>query len=544
MANELPNPSITNPTPPPPQSILPRNTSSASSKSAYSHMSRKTAPKVGSPPSPIESESEYGGLAYANSTDYEDDDPNDITKKSNEKKRSYDVRESLVQALNDAATRKGGRHIQFGSVSLRSRSRSSSIGDRKSTSTNGGAKARLPIVGASRADSVSSYSSTSSAGGDSAIRARARADSSSTVARALGLSQTPPSEYAKLGGPGVKGVGGRMRSASGASSASNGTNSNSTSNLRERGMETLMEDDVVGLGKTTMASSPEGKQRSLFGSVSSGRSALRRADTAESTSSRDERSKRLQDDAGESIIGGISGGSKAHRSNTVPGHQPQQVQSPDGGKPIKLPTRSLTSPHTTAVPLGDDRVSAKGKGVLKERAAKKVRACLRCAKTIENGRWVSVDGGGVLCENCWKYMYLPKVRFCIFFFFLVSVEDTDVEFSFFLSLQCRRCNLPIERAAVSSSDGQLKGKYHKECFNCHTCQVRLLLFLSSKFSCIHPETLPRQNLLRVRRQTPLRIPLPRSQRLSLRRRTVRSAHRGPLRGVTHRGSVPSRAHDV
>jgi hypothetical protein len=36
--------------------------------------------------------------------------------------------------------------------------------------------------------------------------------------------------------------------------------------------------------------------------------------------------------------------------------------------------------------------------------------------------------------------------------------------------KCRRCNLPIEKQAVSSSDGQLKGKYHRECFNCFTCQ--------------------------------------------------------------------------
>jgi hypothetical protein len=48
----------------------------------------------------------------------------------------------------------------------------------------------------------------------------------------------------------------------------------------------------------------------------------------------------------------------------------------------------------------------------------------------------------VLCERCWKNLYLPK---------------------------CRRCNLSIEKQAVSSSDGQLKGKYHKECFNCDTC---------------------------------------------------------------------------
>jgi len=35
--------------------------------------------------------------------------------------------------------------------------------------------------------------------------------------------------------------------------------------------------------------------------------------------------------------------------------------------------------------------------------------------------------------------------------------------------KCRRCNRPIEKQAVSSSDGQLKGKYHRDCFNCHTC---------------------------------------------------------------------------
>jgi len=194
-----------------------------------------------------------------------------------------------------------------------------------------------------------------------------------------------------------------------------------------------------------------GMQRSMFGSVSSTRSALRRVDTVgSSTSSRDERNRHFQDD------GAVSGGgSKSHRSNTVPGHQPQ---SPDGGKPVKLPARSLTSV------LGSAEPSAKGKGVMKkEKAAKKVRTCLRCAKTIEDGRWVSVDGGGVLCERCWKNMYLPKVCVCVLIFL-----ERCCNFS-----QCRRCTLPIERAAVSSSDGQLKGKYHKECFNCHTCQVRL-----------------------------------------------------------------------
>jgi hypothetical protein len=35
--------------------------------------------------------------------------------------------------------------------------------------------------------------------------------------------------------------------------------------------------------------------------------------------------------------------------------------------------------------------------------------------------------------------------------------------------------LPIEKQAVSSADGQLKGKYHKECFNCHVCHVSVIL---------------------------------------------------------------------
>ncbi|KAI9452241.1 hypothetical protein BJY52DRAFT_1405826 [Lactarius psammicola] len=72
-----------------------------------------------------------------------------------------------------------------------------------------------------------------------------------------------------------------------------------------------------------------------------------------------------------------------------------------------------------------------------------VFTCMRCSKEIEDNRWIRVENGkGVLCGKCWKNMYLPK---------------------------CRRCNLPIEKQAVSSSDGQLKGKYHRDCFNCHTC---------------------------------------------------------------------------
>ncbi|KAF8447890.1 hypothetical protein L210DRAFT_3390119 [Boletus edulis BED1] len=140
-------------------------------------------------------------------------------------------------------------------------------------------------------------------------------------------------------------------------------------------------------------------------------------------------------------IGGSASGrghGKPSRSNTVPGPaSPEQ-------KPPKLPTRSHTNPshphiHSERVGLTAEVARVRNGGSTK----RKGRICAKCDCKIEDGRWIQMDGGNVLCERCWKNMYLPK---------------------------CRRCNLPIEKQAVSSRDGQLKGKYHKECFNCHTCQ--------------------------------------------------------------------------
>jgi hypothetical protein len=47
----------------------------------------------------------------------------------------------------------------------------------------------------------------------------------------------------------------------------------------------------------------------------------------------------------------------------------------------------------------------------KESTTRKVRKCVKDGTLIEDGRWVRVESGkGVLCEKCWKGMYLPKVR--------------------------------------------------------------------------------------------------------------------------------------
>lgn len=96
---------------------------------------------------------------------------------------------------------------------------------------------------------------------------------------------------------------------------------------------------------------------------------------------------------------------KPNRSNTVPG-----PVSPEH-RPPKLPARSYTSPHKPHI--HSERVGVTGEVTrVRERKGKgkKVRICARCDLKIEDGRWIQMDEGNVLCERCWKNMYLPKVR--------------------------------------------------------------------------------------------------------------------------------------
>jgi hypothetical protein len=153
--------------------------------------------------------------------------------------------------------------------------------------------------------------------------------------------------------------------------------------------------------------------------------------------------------------------------HTLPGgvenHNPIRDSS---SKPPKLPTRSHTSP-TIAKPRELD-VLKPSKSVTSNSSAsssrsRKAKQCASCNKSIDDGRWIPMDGGRVLCDKCWKNMYLPKVRAIPQGSWLLHLIDA--------TYQCRRCNLPIEKQAVSSSDGQLKGKYHRDCFSCHSCHV-------------------------------------------------------------------------
>jgi hypothetical protein len=74
--------------------------------------------------------------------------------------------------------------------------------------------------------------------------------------------------------------------------------------------------------------------------------------------------------------------------------------------------------------------------------SKRTKQCQNCLEVVGGSKRFVERDGVVLCEKDWKKLYLPS---------------------------CRRCHLPIEKSAVSSSDGQLKGKWHKGCFSCTKC---------------------------------------------------------------------------
>ena len=93
----------------------------------------------------------------------------------------------------------------------------------------------------------------------------------------------------------------------------------------------------------------------------------------------------------------------------VDNHNPVRDSS---SKPPKLPTRSHTSPNL-AKPRELDALKP-SKSVTSSLSttssrSHKVKQCASCNKTIDDGRWIPMDGGRVLCDKCWKNMYLPKV---------------------------------------------------------------------------------------------------------------------------------------
>ncbi|KAI9356695.1 hypothetical protein BD770DRAFT_322846, partial [Pilaira anomala] len=68
--------------------------------------------------------------------------------------------------------------------------------------------------------------------------------------------------------------------------------------------------------------------------------------------------------------------------------------------------------------------------------------CYHCLVHLDDRTGWKEYQGRVYCRSDFKALFLPK---------------------------CKSCHGTIEKNAVSAMDGKLNGKWHLECFGCHTC---------------------------------------------------------------------------
>ncbi|KAI7867791.1 hypothetical protein BDF14DRAFT_1695978, partial [Spinellus fusiger] len=68
--------------------------------------------------------------------------------------------------------------------------------------------------------------------------------------------------------------------------------------------------------------------------------------------------------------------------------------------------------------------------------------CYHCYESISESTGCKEHQGRVYCRKDFKHLFLPK---------------------------CRSCNKTVEKEAISAMDGKLEGKWHVDCFGCHTC---------------------------------------------------------------------------
>ncbi|GAA5967478.1 hypothetical protein JCM11641_000559 [Rhodosporidiobolus odoratus] len=74
---------------------------------------------------------------------------------------------------------------------------------------------------------------------------------------------------------------------------------------------------------------------------------------------------------------------------------------------------------------------------------KPAKSCTTCSRPLPSSHDVQLSGDGQpFCRPCFADRFLPK---------------------------CRKCRKAIEGGAVTSSDGKVVGKYHRECFACFEC---------------------------------------------------------------------------
>ncbi|KAM0788285.1 hypothetical protein ACM66B_001431 [Microbotryomycetes sp. NB124-2] len=113
------------------------------------------------------------------------------------------------------------------------------------------------------------------------------------------------------------------------------------------------------------------------------------------------------------------------------------------------PPRRPQVPHshsTPSLPLARD-VARSERHAYAKTAPPAVSRCTTCRKECKGDDLRNTGDGQNFCRSCYAERFLPK---------------------------CRKCALPIEGSAVTSSDGKISGKYHPKCFACFDCSAAFL----------------------------------------------------------------------
>jgi hypothetical protein len=90
-------------------------------------------------------------------------------------------------------------------------------------------------------------------------------------------------------------------------------------------------------------------------------------------------------------------------------HSAPEPSSSFSNQPRTPPVRAHTTPTDGNFRRQDAQKPARSATVSSSSKSKKTRSCASCDAIIQDGKWIPMDGGGVLCDKCWKNMYLPKV---------------------------------------------------------------------------------------------------------------------------------------
>lgn len=118
-------------------------------------------------------------------------------------------------------------------------------------------------------------------------------------------------------------------------------------------------------------------------------------------------------------------------------------------------SQSRRSPASASAPLPRERVRTPGTGnslpemdrpVRRHKTPRPIMLCCVCLCSLSSSKTPCVEQDGKLfCAEDYRQLFLPK---------------------------CSKCRQPVEKNAVRSSDGALKGIFHRSCFCCFQCDAR------------------------------------------------------------------------